>query len=192
MKNKKLLFVILFLLLLIIFFLIYFFFFKNKNSSPSSSNETNSNTNILTDNYIKCDIDNRKDVYHKMIIVNSFVDATTKRESILLMAGEDVENGGTPHSLQVAIPANSVSSYTQTKAESNVGISYGDGVSKSFGTDFDNGDSFKVDVTKFNGSNIEGTFSGEVTEINSNGSVPDSRITIENCYFKSSMEIKLL
>lgn len=190
MKNKKLLFIIIFLLLLLVAFLVYFFFFKGKNSTSNNSNSSNNSSNTLTENSVKCDVDNQKDVTYKMFVVNSYKDPTS--ESTLFMANENTSAGKPVHVLQFSFPGKTVINYTLNPEDSNVGLHYSDGTTTSYQTNADNGDTFQINVTKYEGNKISGTFSGEMTEISTNGWNMGNRMSLKNCSFTSNMEIKPL
>ena len=79
------------------------------------------------------------------------------------------------------------------KDASEVGLHYGTGqLDESWSTNADNGDTFKINVTKYSGNNIEGTFSGETTNITPNGWNLESKMNFKNCSFSSNFEIKPL
>ena len=101
--------------------------------------------------------------------------------------GVQISNYKTSATVIVTFPGKAVVNYVLPKDEKIAyGIHYGIGTTgESAWTKLENGDTFQINVTKYEGNVIEGTFSGEATDMNQNS----KRTSLKNCSFKSSLPI---
>ena len=166
-----------------------------KSSSEDSSDGSNatssssSATGKLTDNFIRCDVDSVKGVEFTAYAPsfapprpgeNTSVDPTTGA-TILMGFGK---NGS---SIEPNFPGQKTGTFAPTAdGKYFYGISYGLGTAEeSYSTKTENGDTYKIKVTKYDGNIIEGTFSGDVTKLTDNS----KRVHFKNCSFKSNLPI---
>jgi hypothetical protein len=156
----------------------------NKNLSPAENK-----TGGLTDNYIKCDIGDKKGLEFKMSAPSYATNHNNPYSNVDPVLGETIllsfdKNGV---SVMASFPGKAPTSYTLVKDEkAGYGINYGIGTTgQSFSTNYENGDRYQVNVTKYSGNIIEGTFSGGVTDLNNK----NTKVSLKNCSFKSSLPI---
>jgi hypothetical protein len=144
----------------------------------------------LTDNFVRCDIDGKQGVEFRMSPPSYAISHGNPYSNIDPDLGETLllafdKNGV---SVQADFPGKTTIDYSLTKKDEAraYGIHYGIGTTgQSFDTKLENGDTYHINVTKYEGNSIEGTFSGEVTDQKSDS----TRVRLSNCSFKSSLQI---
>ena len=173
---------------------------NTNNSASLNTNTGDSNVNAqnqagkLTDNFVRCDFGGDKGVEFKMH-PPSYAPPREGVTSVDPVWGETYLGAmnaasAKAESIQFNFPGKTTIDYALPKDERLAyGIHYGmntsNTTSESFATDPENGDTFQIKVTKYEGNVIEGTFPGEVTSFEQ----ATKRISFKNCSFKSSLAI---
>jgi len=194
MKNSKIVIPILVAVLIVASFLLWIFVFKAKTTQDTQNQVNNTLTEKQTDdfvdtNFVKCDIDNKKSVIFKMISVNYMQSVDT---TMFMAQGEIMSESDIAPVLQFSFPGKSARSYTMAKTDSNQGMHYGVTVEENWQTNFENSNSYQINVSKYENNHVEGTFSGEMTYLDQSGWNNEKKTNFQNCSFSSDLEIKSL
>ena len=160
-------------------------------TETNNSSAVQNNKSGLTENFIRCDVNGTKGVEFKMQPPSYATNHDNPYSNVDPILGETILSAFSSNGTDVmaSFPGKAILKYTLTKQgeAAAYGLSYGIGTTgQSFYTDFENGNTFNINVTKYDGNIIEGTFSGEATDMKNK----NTKVSLKNCVFKSNLSIR--
>ena len=191
MKSKKTLLLILVVLLLLV--LIGYFLWRFVFSKSTPNGQNNSSTVTITlpvDNFIYCRVDGTEMLFDKMVEANEKISST-----VVVLSSSDGKGGGVYLTLpknKTGVLANTADGQLDDDLQPKIHLStYENDESRSFENNYvdDSGDYSTVTVAEY-GAKIAGTFSGKLSELNSDGWISGSKKSITNCRFSVSTIVR--